>query len=1042
MKSKKNNQKRDIFAEIATGIKSLREEGLIEPVPPELPEVYLPRMRKDTRVAFSPKSKIDTMAKLRLELKRHRRRHARFMQNLAPQMKNTRIELPLKRFDWRVQSKRDQKDFSRVLLGKGKWEEIDIPHYGDPLGRAVTYYRTTFNITELMLAKGALFICFKGVDYKAHIFLNSSYLGSHEGFFAPFEFDFTDVACLGQNTLLVKVENDAICMGNDSWEKNGSKYEGDKLYAATGPGYDEPEVGWHHCPPGMGIYHDVFIEARTPIQIHDIFVRPLLEESRAEAWIEINSCYLTQKNISLELSVFGQNFRKTVFHGRKCDVEYAGPGVNFYRLPFDVPDPKIWSPGAPWLYQIQVQVGDKESNKTLDTAVRQFGMRSFRMEADKEPKGRFYLNGREIRLRGANTMGHLQQCVIKKDWGQLRDDILLAKICHMNFLRMTQRPVQSEIYDYCDKLGMMTQTDLPLFSVLRRNQFSEALKQAGEMERLVRSHPCNIMITYINEPSPNAGNKPHRHLTRKELEDFFVAADRVVRLINPDRVIKAVDGDYDPPGPGLPDNHCYCGWYNGHGLDLGKLHKGYWQKVKPGWLYACGEFGAEGLDFVEVMHKYYPEKWLPQNKKEEKSWTPGRITQAQTGRFHYMWFDTQNTLKDWVRASQMHQAWVTRLMTEAFRRDNRMNSFAIHLFIDAFPSGWMKAIMDVDRQPKPAYFAYRDAITPLAVNLRTDRLTFFAGEEMCLEAWICNDLNIIPNDAFLHYQLEMGEKVVFARRTRAVIPVCSSQFQGLLRLWAPAVKRRSQVTIRLGLVEKKGKILHEAAVCLDIFPAPGKIQPKRAVIIGSRQGKAAQLAGVLGLDTIFSAIIKPSDVILIDSFVEFDKSRKAVTLAVQQGATAVFIELAEGEFEIDGDKITVVPCGMGERHFVSCRTGHSLVAGFDPNDFKFCYNPDKGYVTPILAKVFTVPNWEPILVSGNGDWKGDWHPCLAAAEKKCGNGYFRICMTELIDRTYSNPAALVFVRRFLGLANSGTGAITAPIYKAQSREDQGELDRN
>ena len=41
-------------------------------------------------------------------------------------------------------------------------------------------------------------------------------------------------------------------------------------------------------------------------------------------------------------------------------------------------------------------------------------------------------------------------------------------------------------------------------------------------------------------------------------------------------------------------------------------------------------------------------------------------------------------------------------MTEAFRRDDRMNTFAIHLFIDAFPAGWMKTIMDVERHPKPA----------------------------------------------------------------------------------------------------------------------------------------------------------------------------------------------------------------------------------------------------------------------------------------------------------------------------------------------------
>ena len=50
---------------------------------------------------------------------------------------------------------------------------------------------------------------------------------------------------------------------------------------------------------------------------------------------------------------------------------------------------------------------------------------------------------------------------------------------------------------------------------------------------------------------------------KEELERFFTAADQIILSINPDRVIKPVDGDYDPPAAGLPDNHCYTLWYVG-----------------------------------------------------------------------------------------------------------------------------------------------------------------------------------------------------------------------------------------------------------------------------------------------------------------------------------------------------------------------------------------------------------------------------------------------------------------------------------------------
>lgn len=1022
--SRKTDQKqhRDLFAEIAAQQKmaepqpkSARDEALVEPQPPELPKRILPLDHLDPQAIFRPAPKLDSAAKLQRELERQRRRYARFMRNLAPQPELTRLRIPLEAFNWRIQTPADLTDPNRPFTGQGEWLKVHIPHYGGPLGRATAFYRTTFHVTEEMLAKGALFVCFKGVDYKAHVFLNGAFLGSHEGFFAPFEFDCTSVAHLGENTLLVRVENDAICMGNDSWGKDGELYEGDKLYAATGPGYDDPEIGWHHCPPGMGIYQDVYIEARAPIHIHDIFVRPILEEERAEAWIEVYNCHPLRQEVVLKLSVFGQNFRQTLFRDRPYLLPGPlGPTVNYLRLPFELSRPRVWDLDTPWLYQIQAQVTDQEG-RLLDVATRQFGMRSFRMEEQEEPKGRFYLNGRQIRLRGANTMGFEQQCVIKKDWDQLRDDILLAKICHMNFWRLTQRPVQPEVYDFCDRLGLMTQTDLPLFAVLRRNQFCEAVKQAGEMERLVRSHPCNILVSYINEPFPAAMGKAHRHLTRPELESFFLAADQAVHLANPDRVIKPVDGDYDPPAPGLPDNHCYCGWYNGHGIDLGKLHKGYWQKVKPGWLYGCGEFGSEGLDPVEVMRKYYPKDWLPQSPEEERDWSPDRIIQAQTGRFHYMWFDTQYTLADWVAASQAHQAWVTRLMTEAFRRDGRMTSFAIHLFIDAFPSGWMKAIMDVDRGPKPAYFAYREALTPLMANLRSDRYAFFSGEQIRLEAWICNDLHTAPERASIHYQLELDGKILLAQSSPAKIPLCNSAFQGFLSLRAPEVTRRSQAIVRLALVGEGGKVLHDTSISLDIFPQPDPLPPKRAFILGAPNGKAARLALELGLSPIYSGLPRADDVILIDAPKAFVRRQQSVLRAVAEGANAVLLEWPAGRYEIAGDQVEIMPCGMGARHFVSRATGHYFCATFTPNDFRFWYNTDESCVTPFLATTFSAPGWVPILTSGNGDWASGWKPALAAAEKPWGKGFLRLCQVALAGRTAGNPVAALFARQLLGL---------------------------
>jgi len=1014
MSESKPALKRDVFADIAAQRDQFRKDNLVQPTPPTLPKKNLPAMKAASRSTFAPEKKMTTADQLKAALAKLRQKMSPFMEDHSPKLKSLRMVQSLKHFDWRKETDADRRTLTHPLSGKGKWEKITIPHFGGPLGRAVTYYRTTFTLTSAMTKRDALFIHFAGVDYKAHVFINDSYLGSHEGFFAPFEFDFTAVAKTGKNVLLVKVENDAICMSNDSWGDDGHLYEGDKIYAATGPGYDEPVIGWHHCPPGMGIYQGVRIEARSKLFIDDVFVRPKIDEQRAEVWVDVYSTDILRSDVSLELSVYGRNFKKTVLKDKAFEVRPAGPRVTNYRLAIDLPDARVWEMDTPWLYNVQVKLFDK-AGKLLDTFVRQFGMRSFRFDETSTPKGRFIFNNRQIMLRGCNDMGHMQQCVMKGNTRQLIDDILLTKLCNMNFFRFTQRPVQSEIYDACDRLGMLTQTDLPLFAVLRRSQFCETVRQAGEMEKLVRHHPCNIMVTYINEPFPGGwGDRAHRQLVRTELESFFVAANQAVRLMNPDRVIKPVDGDYDPPADGLPDNHCYNCWYNGHGVELGMLHKGYWQYVKPGWNYGCGEFGAEGLDTVKVMRKYYPKSWLPQTRDEEKTWTPTAIPQAQSGKFQHMWFERPDTRDEWVQASCTHQAWGTKLMTEAFRRDSRMITFAIHLGIDAFPSGWMKTIMDVERQPKPAWFVYRDLLSPKIVSLRHDRWCVTEGETIAPELWVCNDVDDAPKNLAVRYQLEVIGKVVWSGSAKATLSPCGATFQGRVPFRAPNVDHRTPVTLQAALIDAKGKTIHSTELTFDVFPKVPSLRIDRPIVVlGDKKSKAAQLAAELGLKATLNGKLTADAIILVTDPAVYAKQKLAVDRAVNDGATLIFIELPTGKHPILDQTLEMLPSGMSPVHFVSRKTGHAMVAGFEPNDFKCWFVPKDDLFRPLCSSTFEADGWSTILLSGNGVWIKPWVPMPVAAEKRVGKGVCRICQVHLVDRVSANPPAKIFAQRLL-----------------------------
>jgi len=1005
----------DVFAQIAAQARQQRDALLIEPQPPAIRRKKLESRKSSLHAAFSPPAKLDTPEKLQRELQRLRRQTDRFTRDLAPKLKPTRKTIALDSFDFRHETQADRADFAHTLAGRGKWQRVAIPHFGGPTGRAAAYYRTTFDLAKSDLARSkACWLCFKGADYKTHAFLNGTYVGSHEGFFAPFEFDLTAAARPGRNVLVVRIENDAICMSNDSW--GDDKTQGDKIYAATGLGWDDPEIGWHHCPPGMGIYQDACVQVRANYHVADLFVRPLIDRNQAELWIDLYSTQADDTELVLEYAIHGQNFKQTVLKSDKQQIP-VGPTLNYYRYRVDMPDPRIWDLESPWLYQLQVKLYD-QSGRLLDAAARQFGLRDFRLDTSTEPKGRFLLNRRPVKLRGANTMGHMQQCVAKKDWNQLRDDILLAKLCNMNFFRLTQRPVQPEIYEFCDRLGMMTQTDLPLFGVLRRNQFAETVRQAGEMERLVRAHPCNVAVSYINEPFSGALGRAHRHLQRDELEAFFQAADRAVLLENPDCVIKHVDGDYDPPDVGLPDNHCYNCWYNLHGLPLGKLIKGYWQKVKPGWNYACGEFGAEGLDHVNTMLEGYPKTWLP--KKLDEPWSPASIVQAQTARFHYVWFTTQRTLPEWVAASQRFQGWATATMTEAFRRDPRMISFAIHLFIDAFPSGWMKAIMDVKRQPKPAYFAYRDALAPVAANIRSDRTHYFANDRLDAEFWVCNDLPHELKGHRIAWQLRQGRKTVFAAQTQADVPALAPSCQGVFDFRLPDVAERTAFTLQLALKDRAGKIVHWTQRSFDVFP---KLAPSsRKVYVLARQGGAAwKLALQLGLKP--QLWNNQTDApILVDSPAELRRHKSALNQAVRQGGRVVLTDLEMTEKDWNSTltfanaKFTLQHPGMGPRYFANCSTSHPLVHGFQQDDFFLWHSTATDMIEPLMPVTMQAEGLQTILATGEGDWAAKtWNPAPAAALSHHGQGQFIVSLIALLDRVTTNPPAKRYALRLLNL---------------------------
>ncbi len=808
----------DRFAEIASRGVDRSKEDLIAHEPIPFKKDYM--NPSDERLEIQPEKTYEQhLDDFEEGLSTLRQYYQPFLKNHVPEKIVKRQTRELTDFVFRYEEAQDQVDFLRVLRGEGAFEPITIPDYRGPIGRWTGYYQKKMSSTIEIAQGERIILSFKAVDYVAKVYWNHRFIGSHEGFFAPFEFDITPFyVANGENILTVVVENDYPTLAKDY---GNGRLDGDKIYAATGYGYDDPQQGWHHCPPGAGICDRVYLEVRHELYIQDVFIRPDIDQKKAEVWVEVTNTIVDNVPIELNCEVRGKNFNDNEVVTIPIEAAPAGPGLNYYKGYIDFEEIKEWTPESPYLYNARVFLS--HGGNLVDCYDRHFGMRKFHMKETGALKGDLFLNNKQVILRGANTMGHMQQCVMKGDYDQLIDDILIAKYANLNFYRLTQRPVQQEIYDYCDALGLMLQTDLPLFGWLRRNKVVEAVKQAGDMEKHIRSHPSNIMVTYINEPFPESWgyNRGHRSLFRYEMEEFFEMATKNVRLHNPDRVIKNVDGDYDPPTrTGLSDFHCYTMWYTNHALSIGRLHKGFLPETQKGWKMGCGEYGIEALDPMEIMVEDYPKDWIEPHSSGV--WYPDKIVNSQMFTMHGDWFEEQETMEAWIEESQRHQARGMKMMNDAFRRStSRLVSTAVHLLIDAWPSGWMKTLVDYRRKPKRGYFALKDSLEPIRVNIRTDRFTVYSEGYTEVECYLLNDTARREETVDILLQIidEQG-RVISAYKTREQLKPCTGDYIKSVRFKTPKIEQDyGHCSIVAILLNAKGQVLDQEKEMITLVNA-------------------------------------------------------------------------------------------------------------------------------------------------------------------------------------------------------------------------------
>ena len=124
------------------------------------------------------------------------------------------------------------------------------------------------------------------------------------------------------------------------------------------------------------------------------------------------------------------------------------------QFTLSIPQPKLWSPATPWLYPVEVRMGEDRVRTYL--AVRTFGTAK-----DADGHMRVLLNGKPVFLNGILDQGYWPDGLYTAPSDDaLQYDIEQMKALGFNMLRKHAKIECRRWYYHCDRLGMIVWQDM------------------------------------------------------------------------------------------------------------------------------------------------------------------------------------------------------------------------------------------------------------------------------------------------------------------------------------------------------------------------------------------------------------------------------------------------------------------------------------------------------------------------------------------------------------------------------------------------------
>ena len=305
--------------------------------------------------------------------------------------------------------------FARDVPGGSKVMGEPPRHYTNFDARnPVGSYRRDFILPKTWPAEGDVFLKFDGVDSFFYLWVNGEYVGFSKDSRAPAEFDVTKFVKRGKNTVALEVYR----------YSDGSYLEDQDMFRLS------------------GIFRRTWLLSRPKSRIRDFRVtaRPAMKDCFAGAWeMEVKA-----EGSAREWTVAVYSFDDRIVASKKYTS--APSGLNPALL-LKIPDVKPWSAEEPNCYKVVLGNGEEYVSTV-------FGFRVSEMRTEPSGVSRYYLNGKKIKLKGANRhetdpmYGHY----VPRE--RHEQDVKQLKEANCNAVRNSHYPQDDYWYYLCDVNGI------------------------------------------------------------------------------------------------------------------------------------------------------------------------------------------------------------------------------------------------------------------------------------------------------------------------------------------------------------------------------------------------------------------------------------------------------------------------------------------------------------------------------------------------------------------------------------------------------------